>query len=404
MKGMLLIGRSYQAQQREEKGVEYTRRSIEVLDESLRLDPRNTNGLVYRGWSHKCFGHALEAQGEDPLPSFERALRDFSEVLRIQPANPNAWFNRGNAHATIAAVRKGRGEDPTAAYGDALHGFSVAVTQDPTFSTAFSNRANARLGFGDWLVKAGREGRPEYRQAVADCRAAVEVQETNYRAWNTMGNAVWSLADTLPLWEGDALPVYEEALACFAKALAVEPGLWPAHGNAGSIQFNLARFDDAAASFEAAVQLTGGRKADLQDNLKKSRHYARQGWHGLNMKALGEGKGTKPNLAAILFELAVERARASGAEKNPFTRRLFATSHFLLARIYATASAGKKTSADDPAAVAQERKAELRKRAFANLAAAMELGHRQLDNMREDPGLAPLRDDPAFEALLAKWK
>ncbi|MHC5039052.1 MAG: TPR end-of-group domain-containing protein, partial [Planctomycetota bacterium] len=68
------------------------------------------------------------------------------------------------------------------------------------------------------------------------------------------------------------------------------------------------------------------------------------------------------------------------------------------------ASTGKKAKLAEPVKVLPDEAAALRAEAVSHLRKAFELGYRDLDNVRKNPDLAPLRDRPEFKALLAEWE
>ena len=57
--------------------------------EAIRLDPRNSNAYIARGWAYAALGR------------YERAIEDYDEVIRLDPKSAATFISRGSAYGVL---------------------------------------------------------------------------------------------------------------------------------------------------------------------------------------------------------------------------------------------------------------------------------------------------------------
>ena len=162
------------------------------------------------GW--KLLGGALQMQGKDALPAFQKAVR-------LLPGDAETHYNLG-------IVLKSRG-----LLNDALASFRRVLELKPRFAQAHINLGN--------ILKELKQ----FESAATSYRRVLKIEPSNAEAHNHLGDALKDLGQL------------EDAVSCFRRALQLRPDYTEAHGNLGIALGGLGQLEDAAANFRRAVQL-----------------------------------------------------------------------------------------------------------------------------------------------------
>ena len=251
------------------------------------------------------------------------------------------------------------GEDPGESYVKAIEEYGEALRRNPESTAAYSNRGNAYVNLGQAQAARGEKPGESYGKAIEDYGEAVKRDPALWRDHMNMGL----------LFEMRAR--YEEAVACYEKALSIVkdgvPQLKPMLANA--------RAAAAVPSWARALSRAG--------------------------KRIGRGDYAG---AGELYEKGLASARKAGADNEARFRPLLVSAHYNLACILSQASIGKKGKRAEPKPVPPEEATELRGKAVIHLRKALELGWTDLEHIRKDPDLDPIRDLPEFKALMKEWE
>jgi eukaryotic-like serine/threonine-protein kinase len=290
----------------------------------------------------------------------------------------------------------------TGAYKDAAAEFELATTYEPSSDDAFRDLAQAYqlLGQMDAAERALQKAiqvRPQYYagyhrlgglymqlarypDAVAQFKRATELSPDTPRPWYALGGALINVGD------------YPDAIAALEKAISIRP-TWNAYTNLGTAQLYQRNFTAAIAAFEQGAAL-GSRQYIALGNLARAYFWA----PGHRAEA----------------ESAYRRAIAAGEQDlkvNPEdadVHILLANYHAMLGeRADALSHLGEalKARPDDAetrfqAAIVYNQLGD-RPLALAALEQAAARGYSPAE-LRAAPEFDTLRDEPRFQALLAK--
>ncbi|MES2255721.1 MAG: tetratricopeptide repeat protein [Pseudomonadota bacterium] len=184
-----------------------TQRAVELLRESLKLEPRQP--LAYRD-----LGNGLQQ-----IERFAEALDSYDKALALKPDLADIHNNRAIALASL-----GRREE-------ALESYGRAVALKPDYAQAYNNR-------GTVLLDLGRAG-----EALADFNQAIALDPNYARAFNNRGNVLTELGR------------YEEALNDHDRAIALQPQAAESHDKRGNVLVALRRAEAALESFDRAIAI-----------------------------------------------------------------------------------------------------------------------------------------------------
>jgi tetratricopeptide (TPR) repeat protein len=425
------------------------KKAIADCTEAIRRKPRRVLAYNHRGMSHRNLGDAQVRYGEDPAQAYEDALRDFSEALRINPEYGHALTNRGNVFVGLAQNRERHRGDPRDLYRKAVADFSAALEKNPSDAITLNNRGNTlyqlaraqarreedpnpvmkraladlekalrimptfdfgwnNLGLchkllGIWAGQHGEDPRPAFRKAGAAFQKAAKVNPRFGQVWFNLGYILRTLASEDALRGADPLPTLQKSIDAYGLGLRILPEKGSGHHARGISLYKLGRFAEAAGAFGKANQILGGDDAASKRGLQMAQRaasappWAQAFIRGDEMINDGFFSGAVP-----FYEEGLKRGQAEGVFKDPKHAPAFARVHARLAWILSLASAGRRSRKGDPTEV--EEPETLRARAIAHLRTAVEGGMKNPDEVRRDPGFAPLRDLPAFQALMKEWE
>lgn len=164
------------------------------------------------GFGWKLLGGALQMQGMDALPAYQKAAQ-------LLPDDPHAHYNFG-----VALKIAGR-------IGDAAASYRKAIALKSDFAEAHSNLGNA-------LKDLGR-----LEEAIASYRRAIKIRPDSADTYISLGIAL------------NGLGQLEDAAASYRRAAEIKPDSALAHYNLGNVQKDQGRLEDAVASYRRAVEI-----------------------------------------------------------------------------------------------------------------------------------------------------
>lgn len=218
-----------------------TQRGIELLRQSLKLEPRQPlaqrdlgNALQMSGQSAEalaCYDKALALKSDlaevhnnrgaalAALKRPEDALASYGRAIALKPDYAQAYNNRG----TVLSSQN--------RFGEALEDFSRAIALDPVYVKALTNRAGV-------LADLGR-----LEEAFKDCERAIALAPGEASPHEKRGELLMRMQRP------------QEALKSFDRAIALDPASAPAHNDRGTALSMLRRPEEALASHERAIAL-----------------------------------------------------------------------------------------------------------------------------------------------------
>ena len=205
------------------------------------------------GFAWKLLGGALQMQGKNALPAFQR-------VVELMPDEADAHYNLGVALKSLGLL------------ADAAASYRRALQIKPDYAEAHSNLGNVLKDLG------------QLDDAVASYRQALQLRPDSADAHNSLGTALKDLGQL------------DNAVASYRRAVALKPKFFLAFYNLGNAQKDLGQLDDAVTSYRNAL----GIKPDFTEvhcNL------------GATLKDLGQYEGALESYRRVL-ELEPDSAEA----------------------------------------------------------------------------------------------
>ncbi|MHC5038611.1 MAG: protein kinase domain-containing protein [Planctomycetota bacterium] len=380
------------------------RRAIQDFGEALRWKPGYPEVYVNRGNAFLNLGLGEEAKGLDPRDSYEKAIEDSGKALGWNPGLLEAYFNRGNARMLLGIAMAHRDQDPCEYYRNAVSDFGEVLQRDPDYPLANFKCASTYRRLGIWEAAKGLDPRDTYRKAIFEFDKALLLNPDYVLAYNGRGNTRMMLGDAEGARGLDPRETYRKGLSDCDEMLRLNPRLWQGFGIQGMLLERLCDFQGAVKAYEKAQELITTDNPSLTRGLKRVRILANlPPWRrdlvlAGRLRNWGDLSG-----AGSLYEKSLPHAEtASAGDEN--LRAALKLLYFDLARICSVATTGKKTHLAEAGPLSPERIAELQAKAVGNLRKAFERGWTDMDRIRKDPELAPLRELPAFKALLREWE
>jgi serine/threonine-protein kinase len=387
-------------------------KAISDYNESLKRNPENGEAHINRGNTYLSVGAAEADRGKDPRGSYEKAITDYGEALKIIPESEYAYNNRGIAHRRKGDAEAARGIDPRASYERAIADLVEAMKRDPGMIYPYINRGITYLHRGDAEAARGIDPMGSYDGAISDCDEALKRNPKYADAYHTRGVASFRKGVAEAGMGADPGPFYERALRDLDTTLELNPAYWSAHAVKGSLYNVMKRWDEAAASFKAALAICPGQHA-IEEGLAQA----------LRMKTADSLPWAKGLVAAEAALSARDFAKARGAfgkafariegerarrgetgwakiVSNPATKALLAGARYNYARCCARAAAGKEGPRTGPKPITAEERERYCALAIGQLREAIRLGWKDMKRLKKDPDLEPIRKEPRFKELL----
>jgi tetratricopeptide (TPR) repeat protein len=365
---------------------------------------------MYRAKVIACQAFSEHADGQDPRETLKRAIEAYTGVIQITSGR-SSLHARGLAYLSLAEAQEQRGEDPEPSYTRAYEDFtenlklgdtSIAATYN--IAVSHSARANAGLGIGLAKERKGEDPESWYEGAVRDSLAAVHSHPTYTPALNAVPSAVGLLARHMA---ARGVPVEGRLRAWLAEAEAAagrEPAAWQPHLDRAVFLELLGSYEEAAAAcrvvLERCPELEPGDPWVTRIRTSASRPaWVRDLEAGDRMISWGDYAGSRE-----VFERGLAAAEAAGAAADKANRDALVGANYNLACALSRLSAGMRTAGAKAGEIPPEQAKALRSRAVDRLRRAFELGWPDLDHVKKDPDLDPLREHPEFRGLVDEWE
>lgn len=139
--------------------------AIEVLEEAMRLNPKNEGALYELAF---CF---------DQLGDYHRAVKSYTDFLDENPYSFTAWYNLGN---TYSKEEK---------YVEALNAYEYCVAINESFSPAYFNMGNAHLSL------------EQYRESITAFNKCIELDGDDALTYCYLGESYEQLEELETAWD-----------------------------------------------------------------------------------------------------------------------------------------------------------------------------------------------------------
>lgn len=215
--------------------------AIEVLEEAMRLNPKNEGALYELAF---CF---------DQLGDYNRAIRSYRDFLDENPYSFTAWYNLGNTFS--------KAEN----YPDAIMAYEYCVAINDTFSPAYFNMGNAHLTL------------EQYKESIDCFFKCVEIDGDDALTYCYLGEAYEQMEELSLAWEyyqkslnlapnlaeawlglgivKDLQGKPKESLHYIERALEIEPAMdGYYHVYAGALE-NCEMYEEAEQAYLACLRL-----------------------------------------------------------------------------------------------------------------------------------------------------
>jgi serine/threonine-protein kinase len=369
-------------------------KAMKDIDAALDRDPNLAQAHYHRALAWNLIGEYRESRGQDPSEWLRKSIRAADEALRRDPVDVLSLNIRASSTAALAIRLWRNGEDPSTPAMKAIEDFSQVLQRRPHDPRARANRATAYILLAEGLSLTGRDPAQAYRSAIADFGELLKRYPNRLDVYSRRGNAFQNLASAEASKGLDPTDSYTKAIADLEKALKGNPKHYPAAANLANVYESLGRLEEALKVLEKADRAHGGFHPDLRDRLSRTRILvSAPAWAKELMRGKRKAQRKRWAEAKDAYEKGVDgAARADDETRETFSPYL-RKAHFDLACIYSRSSTGESP---DPL------KDTALRTAVDHLKKALELGYADLDEIRKNPDLAPLRDRPEFKALLAE--
>jgi tetratricopeptide (TPR) repeat protein len=172
--------------------------------------------------------HFLDDVGRDALT---KAKQMFEQACKLDASFAAA--HAGLAHSHVAEIIRGVADDPEASLDKAAEAAERAVALDP-------REPMGRIALGRVLIF-----RHAYERAIAEMEAGIELNPSSSRGYYGLGQAL--------MFAGRP----KESIPQFERAIQLSPRshlLWACWMMLGLAYVNLAQYEEAAISFEKAIE------------------------------------------------------------------------------------------------------------------------------------------------------
>jgi tetratricopeptide (TPR) repeat protein len=350
-------------------------------------------------------GREMNLEGKDSAGLHRRALEDFDALLALNPKDGEAQHGRGKCYLGLGCLEDRQRKDSRNSYARAIEAFDEALRLLENHAASLNERGYAlhRLGMAE--TRRYLDARERFRRAIRDFERTLEIVPKSVGVHYRCANAWRSLGDAQAEFGDDAEPSYEKALEEYAEELRRTPRFWRALGDSGLVLERLGRYAEAAKAFADALGIVKDGFPPLKRWRGRAADHAKASpWLRKLIHARQWFSSGAFSRAETLFEAGLREAEEAGAGGNDGSNPVLANACCMLACVHAQAAIGKNARLAEPVAVAPGEAASRRSRAIASLRRALEFGWKDIDRLRKDKELQPLRGFPEFTTLLKEWE
>jgi hypothetical protein len=168
-------------------------------------------------------GEYLWSQGQDPAPSYERAVALAERALAGDAANAEALSNKGTALYMNGAYQFRRGRDPRPFFDPAVAALDRVLALGGGSVELYDRLANAWGYRGEWELSQGLDPRASMQASIRAAERGLELDPGFDGLFNNLGVTYDELGKYLASRGLDADPAFESATRAYKGRLALNP-------------------------------------------------------------------------------------------------------------------------------------------------------------------------------------
>lgn len=395
---------------RVDEALEALRAAEDDFNHGLGLSAEDPELLVMRGSVRGKIARALEVQHEDAGPTWAAAVKDLERGLELKPDHALYHANLGTVLSDWSQVQEARGQDCMEAGQRAIRELSRALELRPKAPDVLRTRGRVAALLAFRQATNGQYRRELATAALEDLDLAATRATPAGEDWQARGCAHAALALTGMCLDGNPGAHLETAISCYEQAIQRGQGLawrllamlrWELRDDAGARA--------AITEFARAEHLPSAELDRMMSELTASLPAEQPGWRaeatrGERLLMTGDYPGARAAFEAALARFEEWRLGAPPEEAHRQARLVdgpghLTSVHFNLACILSLLSAGRRDPVVAPQPIAAGEAQAFRDAAFDHLRTAVELGMRDVQLLRTDATLDPLRGDPRFAEI-----
>jgi len=276
--------------------------ALAVYDRGIAADAGYHPFFHGRGTVHFQMGAARAALGEDPVPSFAAAERDYACAIALAPGLRDSGIQTIKLRSHWADWLESRGRDAEEMHARAATEADRVLAGAPDDPEARTERGLSRMKWALCRRNHGGDAKPLLADAEADLARALELNPADGQTWAVLAAVRGNRANLRSRRGEDPDPDYRLALEAAKEALARNPNLGQGWSILGQIRSSWAaatarRSGDCESLYgDAADDLA--RAADLDPG----------------------DPGLRVALADLLLNWGLQRARTGGDPVDLYAR------------------------------------------------------------------------------------
>lgn len=169
-------------------------RSTEVLDGAIAVDRGNVSFLFKRANILDSIAFEFDSRGEDPMPSFNSAVKDLETVMSLAPEFYEAESLLGSIFLHVATHVMNQAKDPSEPFASALKSLDLAAKLRPDSAAIYTRRAMVNVTLGYYLNNTGGDPRKSYSDAIQDFDRALKINARSWETWQERAGLLTNIA------------------------------------------------------------------------------------------------------------------------------------------------------------------------------------------------------------------
>jgi eukaryotic-like serine/threonine-protein kinase len=240
-------------------------RAIESAAQAVKWDPKLTRAHFDEGLAHRGLGSYQQERGEDPRPALDRAQRSAERILAIDPESVEGHELMAYTASTLADYQAARGIDPRVELRRTVEHGERALRRTPNAFHVRNEVGTAWFTLAMYELGIGQDPRAAIERAMPIYREVMRTQPTLDFGWVNACGVLQTRAEYETRTGGDPRPSLDEAVRYCQKAIDLNPNYAGSHLNLGCAHFDRAVYevergldpsgsiDKAHAALQAAI-------------------------------------------------------------------------------------------------------------------------------------------------------
>jgi len=234
-------------------------KTIDLCKKALLIDPAAVNPYVIQASVLRWLGRFEMIQGQEPISTFDQALKSAEQVIALQKDNFEAFTIIGIVNRYKAEYQLSHGQDPMPTLQLGADSFRKAIEINPTDGTAYSGIANVYIRKAEYEMNQGKDPTLSLDEAVANIEKALSINPDLSDLYNGLAGVLWIRGGALMQKGQDAGPSFLKAAQALENAIRLNPIFVHYFSNAGFVYTDLGRYQlntgaDPMNSLQKAVE------------------------------------------------------------------------------------------------------------------------------------------------------